>query len=204
MSVYPSSIPYINPEGMNIRFKTLVSSFDEEGEENRKQKWLYPKRDVTLKYQSLSKDDAEVIWEFYLARKGSYNSFSWFESTGLGTYRTYSSEYVATGDSTTLTFVLPAKESSGATHDVNLNGSAASTSDYTMSFGGGGDGEDKVTFIGSSTGGLGPPGSTAQITYDFEGRLKIRCRFAEDVFSFENFYDRLVNSGVKLKGLLNL
>jgi hypothetical protein len=184
MAVYPyTSSPYTNPLQIDIRYKTLVSAFDEEGEENRKQKWLYPKRDVTIKYQALSKSEGEILWEFYCGRKGSYNSFSWIESTGVGNYHSYSSEYVATGDSTTLIFSLPAKGSSGATHNVNLDGVAVSTSDY---------------------GGLGPPSSTERITYDFEGRLKIRCRFADDVYSYENFYDILINSGVKLKGLLNL
>jgi hypothetical protein len=205
MAVYPyTSSPYTNPVQIDIRYKTLVSAFDEEGEENRKQKWLYPKRDVTLKYQALSKSEGEILWEFYCGRKGSYGSFSWIESTGLGNYYSYSSEYVATGDSTTLIFSLPAKGSSGATHNVNLDGVAVSTSDYTISFGGGADGEDKVTFVAAGAGGLGPPGSTKRITYDFEGRLKIRCRFADDIYSFENFYDKLINSGVKLKGLLNL
>ena len=207
MAVYPeTSTPYTNPVTMDIEYKTLVSAFDNLGEEKRKQKWLYPKRSVTLKYQGLSKDEAEVLWEFYLSRKGRYNSFSWFESTGLGTtgsYRTYTSEYVATGDSTTLVFVLPAKGSSGS-NTVYVNGLVASTSDYTMSYGGGGDGEDKITFLSSDSGGRSVLTSTERITYDFGGRLKIRCRFADDIFSFENFYDTIVNSGVKLQGLLNL
>ena len=206
MAVYPSSIGYLNPVKIDVRYKTIISQFDEEGEENRKQKWLYPKRDVTLGYQAISKSEGETLWEFYCQTgKGAYGSFSWFEGVGLGSaaYNSYSSEYVGTGDSTTLIFNLPSKNSSGASHDVNINASVVSTSNYTMSFGGGGDGEDKITFVGSSTGGLGPPASSDKITCDFTGRLKIRCRFADDIFSFENFFDRLINTGVKLKGLLN-
>jgi len=206
MAVYPdSSSPYANPVLIDIRYKTLVSQFDEEGAENRKQKWLFPKRDITLRYQSISKNQAEVLWEFYCGRRGSYNSFAWFESTGKGTtsYNTYSSEYVATGDSTTLIFNLPAKNSSAATQDVNINGIAVTTSDYTMAYGGGSDGEDKVSFVSVVAGGAGPPVTGSIITYDFTGRLKIRCRFSDDILSIENFYDRIFNSGVKLKGLLN-
>jgi len=203
MTVYPSSIGYQNPIHIDIRYKTLISQFDEDGEEKRRQKWLYPKRDITLQYQALSKSEGETIWEFYCARKGSYGSFSWFEHTGLGStaYHSYSSEYVATGDSTTLIFSLPSKDSTS--YSVNLNAAAVSTSNYTISYGGGSDGEDKLTFISGPAGGLGPPGTTQRITCDFIGRLKVRCRFAEDVYSFENFYDRLINSGVQLKGLLN-
>ena len=78
-----------------------------------------------------------------------------------------------------------------------------STSNYVFSAAGGPDSEDKVTLVSSSAGGSPVPTSTERITYDFTGRLKIRCRFADDIFSFENFYDRLCNAGVKLSGLLN-
>ena len=204
MAVYPqTTTPYADPVRIDIRHKTLRSNFDELGEEKRRQKWLYPRRDVTLKYNALSKDQAEPLWEFYCARKGSYESFVWFESTGLGTYRSYSSEYVGTGDSTTLIFDLPAKGSSAYSRQVHIAGTSTPTTNYTISYNGGSNGEDKVTFVSSSDGGLGPPSTTERITYSFTGRLKIRCTFDDDIFTFENFYDRLINSGVKLKGLLN-
>jgi hypothetical protein len=202
MTVYPSSIPYMNPVSITVRQKTLITAFDEEGEENRKQKWIYPKRDVTMSYQALSKDDAEAIYEYYIKRGGSYGSFSWFESSGLGTPRTYTSEYVGTGDSTTLIFNLPAVESS-ASHTVYVAGTSANSTNYTFNAGGGPDNEDKITFIASTTGGPGPPTSTEKVTYSFTGRLKIRSRFAEDNLTYQTMYDRLVNTGVKLKGLLN-
>ena len=206
MSIYPSStsVPYTDPVSIGIRFKTIVSNFDELGEEKRKQKWTYPKRNVVLKYGMVAKDEAETLWKFYQARAGKYNSFSWFESTGIGTtaYNSYVGEYVGTGDSTTLVFNLPAIDSSGS-HTLYLAGGAVSTSDYVLAALGGPDGEDKITFVSSAAGGLPVPTSTERITYDFTGRLKIRCRFSEDIFSFDNFYDRLVNAGVKLSGLLN-
>ena len=199
----PSAAPYGNPVTWEMEFKTLRSNFDDLGEEKRKRKWLYPKRNISLKYPAITRGEAETIYEFYQARSGSYGAFVWFESTGRGdAYRSYSSEYTATGDSTTLIFNLPAKGSS-ITHDVNLDASVVSTSDYTFAAGGGGDGEDKVTFISSTAGGIGAPTSTQRMTYDFTGRLKIRCRFAEDRLTWENFYDRIVNTSITLKGLLN-
>jgi hypothetical protein len=206
MSVYPSiaSVPYTDPVSIGIRWKTLVSNFDELGEEKRKQKWAYPKREVTLKYGMIDKDEAETLWKFYQARAGKYSSFSWFESTGIGTsgYNSYVGEYVGTGDSTTLVFNLPALNSTGS-HVLYVGGGAVSTSNYAVTAADGPDGEDKVTLVSSSDGGAAVPNSTERITYDFTGRLKIRCRFADDIFSFENFYDRLCNAGVKLSGLLN-
>ena len=187
-----------------MRFKTLVSNFDDLGEEKRKRKWAYPKRDIALQYKAISKSEAETLWRFYQDRQGAYEAFVWFESTGLGStaYNSYVNEYVGTGDSTTLVFNLPAIESS-ATHMLYIAGSSQPTSNYTFSAGGGSNSEDKVTIISSSANGPPVPTSTERITYDFDGRLKIRCRFSEDAFSFENFYDRIINSGVKLSGLLN-
>ena len=45
MASFPSltSVPYTDPVSIGIRFKTLVSNFDNLGEEKRKQKWVYPK-----------------------------------------------------------------------------------------------------------------------------------------------------------------
>ena len=206
MATYPNTTdaPYSNPVSIGMRFKTLVSNFDDLGEEKRKQKWLYPKREVTLKYESLSKSEAKTLWQFYQARRGAYESFVWFESTGIGAtaYNTYVNEYVGTGDSSTLVFNLPAINSSSV-HTLYSAGVAVSTSDYTFDAKGGSNGEDKITMISSTAGGLPVITSTERITYNFTGRLKIRCRFAEDIFSFENFYDRLVNMGIKLNGVLN-
>ena len=206
MASYPSStsVPYTDPVNIGMRWKTLISNFDNLGEEKRKQKWAYPKREVTLKYEAISKSEAETLWKFYQARGGMYNAFVWFESTGVGTsnYNSYVGEYVGTGDSTTLVWNLPAIDSSG-THALYLAGIAVSTSDYTLAAASGSNSEDKITFVSSSDGGSPVPTSTERITYDFTGRLKIRCRFAEDIHSFDNFYDRLANTGVKLSGLLN-
>ena len=106
MSVYPSSISYTNPTVQNIQFKTLFTKFSDLGTENRKAKWAYPKRSFVLKYSALSKADAEVLWQFYLDRQGSYADFVFFESTGVGDNYTYTKEYVGTGDSTTAVFNL--------------------------------------------------------------------------------------------------
>jgi len=203
MAVYPnpSTAPYSDPVSWEMEFKTLRSNFDDIGVEKRKQKWLYPKRNISLKYPVITKDEAEALYEFYQARGGSYGAFVWFESTGIGAYKTYSSEYVAGTGTTTLAFNLPSKGATSRT--INVGGAATATSNFAYSSGGGSDGEDKITFVSSSAGGLSAPASTHYITYDFTGRLKIRCRFAEDRLAWDNFYDRVINTGVKLKGLLN-
>ena len=206
MAVFPSqtSVSYTDPVAIDMRFKTLVSNFDDKGEEKRKSKWAYPKRSVSLQYKAASKSEAKTLWQFYQARKGQYESFVWFESTGIGAtaYNTYVDEYVGTGDSTTLVFNLPAINSSQV-HKLYIAGSSQNSTNYTFAAGAGSNGEDKVTLVSSSAGGRAVATSTERITYDFTGRLKVRCRFAEDIFSFENFYDRLCDAGIKLSGLLN-
>ena len=206
MAVFPSSIsvPYTDPVAIDMRFKTLVSNFDDKGEEKRKSKWAYPKRSVSLQYKAASKSEAKTLWQFYQARKGQYEAFVWFESTGIGAtaYNTYVGEYVGTGDSTTLVFNLPAINSSSV-HKLYIANSSQDSTSYTFSAKAGSNGEDKVTLVSSSAGGRTVPTSTERITYDFTGRLKVRCRFAEDIFSFENFYDRLCDASIKLSGILN-
>jgi hypothetical protein len=204
MSIYPSTIPYTSPLTVSLRTKTLVSSFDELGAEQRKQKWLYPKREIRLTYPAIEKSEAAVLWKFHMSRGGPYESFSFFESTGSGTasnYNAYVKEYVATGDSTTMVFPLPAKASS-ASHTVLVSDTIISSSRYTFAAAGGPDGEDKITFKSTATGGLRAR-SSERITYSFTGRLKVKCRFADDVQDFDSFYDRIATMGVKLKGLLN-
>ena len=208
MAKYPTStaVAYTNPVAIGMRFKTLVSNFDELGEEKRKQKWAYPKRDITMQYKAISKSEAEDLWRFYQLQGGMYNAFVWFESTGAGAtvYNSYAGEYVGTGDSTTLVFALPAVDSSAVNTFYVAGVAVAATSNYTFDAGGGPDNEDKLTLVSSAAGGIvGPPTSTERMTYDFTGRLKVRCRFADDIVSYENFYDRLVDMGIKLKGLLN-
>jgi len=194
MAKFPelSSISYTNPEAVGIRFKTLISNFDDLGEEQRKQKWLYPKRTVPLTYRRKSKADARTLWQFYLSRKGAYEAFNFF----LNQANTYQGEYVGTGDGSTTVFNLPAKNSSDYTVYKNGVAQEGGGTDYTFAAGAGTDGADKITFVAA-------PASGDRITYDFTGNLKIRCRFAEDYQDYETFYGRLVNMGIELEGLLN-
>ena len=193
MAKFPeqTDIKAVVPFVEEIQFKTLVSEFDDLGEEQRKQKWLYPKRRVTLRYRLIAKSDAETLWEFYLARKGKYESFNFFFPHS----DSYEGEYVGSGDGSTTVFNLPSK--SGASYAVYIDSVAQSEgSDYTFGSGTGTDGADKVTFVSA-------PEEGERITYDFTGNLKIHCRFADDLQRFEMFVMWLTTMGITLQGLLN-
>ncbi|MFA7217961.1 MAG: DUF2460 domain-containing protein, partial [Dehalococcoidales bacterium] len=108
MAKYPdnSEIGRFNPEEVTIRQKTLTSQFDDNGREKRKRKWVYPKRDVTVHYEALTKANIATLYAFYMARSGSYEAFSFF----LGLSQTYTGEYVNTGDGSTTAFDLPSRD----------------------------------------------------------------------------------------------
>lgn len=194
MAVFPdisSSIPALEPLNESLQYKTRISQFDDLGEEKRRKKWLYPKRSFKVSYKGISISDAQTLWEFFIARSGAYESFSFFYPFS----RTYSGEYVGTGDDSTTVFNLPSKQATSRT--IYLDGvSQSEGTDWTFSSEGGADGADKATFAAAVS--LGE-----RITFDFTGYLKVRARFLDDVFDFNTFYNLISESGLTIQGLLN-
>lgn len=195
MAAFPDLSSSINPAfplTEQIEWKTLFSNFDDLGEERRKQKWLYPRRNISLKYNYISQSNIDTLWEFYVARKGSYEAFNLFWPVS----NSYTSEYIGTGDDSTVTWNLPSKTASSYTlykDGVELTGGGT---DYTFNAAAGADGADSVTLVVA-------PAAGERLSFSFTGYLKIRCRFMEDKFSYDIFAKALHVSGVELKGLLN-
>ena len=197
MAEFPTlvSVPFADPIAEDIQFKTLVSTFDDLGVEKRKQKWLYPKRLISLTYKGISKAQAATLYQFYIARAGSYEAFNFFYPETKST-NTYVTEYVGTGDGATIVFNLPSRTASAYTLYLDAAAQTAGGTDWTFASQGGADSADKCTFVAA-------PNDGQRITFTFTGYLKVRCRFEDDKLSFENFHDRLINGGLKLQGLLN-
>lgn len=186
-----TSVRPINPLSESIEFRTLSSEY-ESGAQVTKQKRLFPLRAYPLKYKSITKDNARILWQFFMGRKGKhlpFNLFHPFEDDYIG-------EYVGTTDGSTTIYNLPSKMASGYTVYVGGVAKAGGGVDYTFAATGGEDGADKITFAVALAAGQ-------YITIDFTGRLKVRCKFGEDMMSFETFRNRLVTTGLTLKGLLN-
>lgn len=59
-----------------IEYKTLVTKF-ENGVEQRRSKWANPLRRFRFVYKSRSQTDFETVRDFYNARLGQYESFTW-------------------------------------------------------------------------------------------------------------------------------
>jgi len=189
MASYPAlaSVPQHEPYEEEMEWKTLISNFDDLGEEQRKQKWLYPKRTITVKHKYVTKTQAATIWQFYQARAGSYEAFNYFVPNA----DSYVREYIGTGNSSSTSFNLPACEMTSYT--VYVDGSSIAA---TIATGAGADGADLIKFDTAPTSG-------ERLTITFAGRLKVHARFADDKLSFEQLYNQMVTTGVKLKGLLN-
>lgn len=212
---YPT-IPVPNwPYDIKINWNTTVSSFDS-GKEQRRQKNLYPKYDVSLTYTVLSLTNMQILWNFYQARKGTYEPFYFYslEST------TWNGCFVGIGDGTTTTFDLPGKSTSSVVIYVSgvalrstssqilmEDESPISTEDgnniilegpeeYTLYVGGGAASADRVNILTA-------PAANALITCDFTGYLRIRCRFQEEL-SRSAFTAALYQTGIKLKGIANV
>lgn len=191
MAVFPSIPEPFHPRTGRIQFKTIMSKFDDLGEEKRKKKWLYPRRLMTLTFNYLSTSHARILWAFFIARGGSFEAFNWFDIFS----NEYVGEYVGTGDGSTTNFNLPSKDASSRVLYIDGNAQTEGVNwDFTGE--GGADGADLCE--------LTTPASAGQrITFDFTGYLKVHCRFAEDYADFSIFVRTLAQTGLKLQGLLN-
>ena len=171
MAVFPAmtSVGFGSPVAEEIQFRTLMTEFADLGKEQRKQKWLYPKRLITLRYPWLSLAEVQTLFQFYITMAGAYGLFKFFHPSTF----TYVHEYVGTGDDSTTIFNLPAKYSANYTLYIDGVGQQAGGVDYTFAAGGGPDGEDKATFVSA-------PDSGERITFSFTGNLKIVGRFQDD------------------------
>lgn len=187
MAAYPETPAPTFPYVIEPEWRTIVSEFDS-GEEQRRQKWTYPHYNVKLSYYGLLSSAVANLYEFYQARKGAYEAFHFFEPTDA---TSHTSVYVGTGNGTSTSFSLPGKETTG--RHIYLNGSETTIVAFTTA--GGVDGSDLLKFTSSA------PTSTQVITASFVGKLRVRCRFADDKLSKTNFEKQLFSAGIELKGL---
>lgn len=179
------------PFEQGMEFQTLTSDF-EGGQETRKQKQLYPRRMLRLQYFKKDKADARTLWRFFQERKGKFGEFNLFypfEDDSVG-------EYVGTGDGSQTSWNAPSKSAYSVTVYVDGTEQTGGGTDYTLTQEGGADGADLIEFVSA-------PSAGAQITMDFTGYLKVRCRFEDDLMEWQTFYNKLVTTGLKIKGLLN-
>lgn len=185
MAVYPESPNPTFPYVIEPEWRTIVTEFDS-GDEQRRAKWTYAHYNIRLSYYGLNSSAVANLYEFYMARKGAYEAFTFFDPLGASSH---DGLYIGTGDGATTAFDIPGKQITGLA--VYRNGTTIAT---TVSTAAGTDGRDSLRF-GT------PPTSTQVLTCDFVGTLAVRCRFAEDRLSKQNFEKALFSAGIELKGL---
>lgn len=203
MAKYPeySDVQYDFPLDIEFETKTLISSFDGMGKEKRRRKFVFPRRNITVTYSDrfLTRAQMRTLWQFYLDRSGPFEAFSFFVAgptalVAAAGVNTYEGEYIGVGDGSTLSFDLPGR--SIGTETIYHDNVEYQSTDYNISGEAGADGVDRV-------GLLVAPVAGAILKIDFVGVLRIRCRFMDDNFSYQDFYNVVSRAGVELKGLLN-
>jgi hypothetical protein len=185
MSAFPTTAPTQDGYELTPEWKTIIREMDS-GAEQRRQKWIFPKFNVSLTFSILTQTEIDTLWNFYMARHGAAEAF-YFYTIESGDW---DGLYVGVGDGATKTFDLPGKSTSAQTIYVD----GISTSAVTILTGGGSESSDRVTFTTE-------PAAGAILSCDFTGYLRIRCRFEEDKMSKRIFTDAIFRTGLKLKGL---
>jgi hypothetical protein len=194
MSLYPNlSEVGFNVISQDMTQKVLKSGFEDLGKTQVKRKWLYPKRNFSLKYQNILNDPLRVLEQFYMARNGGFSSFT-FIMPDTET-NDYVGEYVGTMDGSKVAFNLPCKDATGIKIYVD-NIEQTLTTNYSLTLSGGADGVDLCTFVSAGSAG-------ARVTIDFSGVLAVQCRF-KDTINFDRVrYSKSFNNfSVDLEGLL--
>ena len=107
MAVFPEAVYPKYPITIEPVWDTLINTADS-GAEQRRQKSLYPRFNVRFQIYGVRITDAQTIWDFYMARKGAFESFYFFDpSPDIGIVTSYDNLYVGTGDGSTEVFDLP-------------------------------------------------------------------------------------------------
>lgn len=182
--------PYPAEEGFTVApiWTTVITTF-EALTEQRKQKQLFAKYDVSIQYpEGVLLADIQTLWDFYMSTKGAYSPFYIYDIESMG----HAALYVGWGDGTTTTFDIPGKTTSAQA--IYIDG-VLQSSGYSILTGGGAESSDRVQFSSA-------PLSGKLITCDLTGYLRMRCRFKEDKLSRQHFINGIYKGmSVELTGL---
>lgn len=142
MPVFPSLPEPTYPLKIEPQFSTLISDF-QTGKEQRRQVWAFPKRLLVLQFETLLQTEIDILYNFFLARKGSFEPFYyfWLLKDENNNWPVYAGEYIYRGNGTQTLFDLPGKSITGLT--VYVNGVVTPA---TFSSGSGPDGVDQINF----------------------------------------------------------
>jgi hypothetical protein len=184
--IFPASPIPIYPFDLEMEYKTVVSPYDN-GDEQRRSKWQFPKYNFVLAFDNLSLADMRTLWQFYQECKGSLESVYYF----LPWSDVYLNLYIGVGNAVTQIYDLPGKSTSG--HAVYFDG-VVQGSGWSVLTGGGTGSADRLSFVTA-------PASGKVITVGMAGLFRVKCRFKNDKLSRRLFEVLLFNTGIEMKGL---
>ncbi len=193
MAAWPETIVPNYSLILTPKWQTLKTPLGERNEQ-RTAKQTYPQFDVTVAFNTFpSHSDVMTIWDFFIARKGSYEGFDIYDPRLHGAvYPAHLGLLVGVGDGSTDIFDIPGRSTSS--QSIYLDG-VSQGSGWSILTGGGRSSSDRVDFTTAPTTG-------EIITTDFTGIMRIRVRFASDLLSFELFEANLWRTGaIQLYGL---
>lgn len=191
MAKFPTTPIPSYSQVVEVEYKTIISMFDD-GSEQRRAKWDFPKTNIEVYYNALPSSSINTLWDFYRARRGSYEAFHFYLGEAESQSYNESSMYVATADGASTTYPMPCKNSTIT--DLYVDGSSQGSSLYNVTSTDGVDDCDTLHLAFT-------PASGEVLTVSFDGYPKYRVRFAEDKMSKELFERSLYKTGLKLKGL---
>lgn len=190
METYPS-YPKPAQGGFTVtpRWNTVIGDFDGGGEQ-RLSKWFFPRHDVTIRYSPEAIKDLNVVWNFYMARKGRREAFYIHDIVSMEHFGQLIGIRKGLND---VRFEIPCRDCFHSTFNLYLNGQKLTRLiQYDVDF----SANAVVLARNLLAGGI--------ITADFTGFLRMRVRFDEDRLSREHFLGKLFQTGITLKGLAPL
>jgi hypothetical protein len=178
MAVYPDVITYVRsraPLSLTLDSRTLITKFEGEGQEKRRQKWTVKRRRVELEYVFMTQDETRVLLQFWEDRKGAFEAFTFFYPN----VDTYAKEFVGTASVGAAVLRLPARSLTvGEPFILYRNGIVEDLGDYAVVDHIGPDGEAVATLINPAVEG-------DRFDFSFTGELGMRMRFETNSMELE-------------------
>ena len=190
IAVYPDVVDDIKgviPFQWAFAQQVLISNFAN-GTESRRASWQAPKKNVIIRYNHITRDEAQRIYDFYQQQGGPLREFSFFFPNPQSYVREYCGVYTDT-----LSINLPSKLTNEGSYRALYNG-VSPIYNYWFNHEGAPDSGDRLVL--SETPSVGD-----KFYWSFVGRLKLKMRFSENPIHVSEIKDRFASLSVELIGL---
>lgn len=184
MPLYPADLAPWYEFAITPQFSTLKVGPTDGDFIQRRRKRAFAIHKIVLKYNIMTIDKEQALYEFFIARSGSWQSFALYDWKS----RKWAGIYLNKGDASTTTFNLRGKETTNL--KVFLNGTE--TTAFTKQSGAGADGQDQITFTSA-------PGNFVTVSAEFTGiRYYPHCIFQDDNIDRTLFTHMLYRGGITI------